>query len=180
LPPAQGSATIGKRPQFGLAAVLWLGAAAAGPTAAQPWTVTVNAGAGQVLDSGGGAEGGVEMVFAPFWLGIAPAIGGTVSDYGSSYAYLGFRRDFPVGGRVSITPFTGVGVHHGGDGIDLGGSLQFRSGLELAVGVGARQRLSLSLYHLSNAGLQRPNPGTESLIVGYSFTVDGGSPAGRP
>jgi hypothetical protein len=168
------------RPHIGLAAALWLGAAAAGPSAAQPWTLTVNAGAGQVLDSGGGAEGGVEMAFAPGWLGIAPAIGGTVSEYGASYAYLGFRRDFPVGGRAWLTPFTGAGVHHRGGGIDLGGSLQFRSGLELAVGIGARQRLSLSLYHLSNAGLQRPNPGTESLVVGYSFTVGGGPPAGRP
>ena len=157
-------------------AALCCGAALAAPAAARPGTLTVNLGAGQVLDSGGGAEGGVEVALPPFWLGIAPTLGGTVTDYGSSYAYFGFRREFWAGDRFSVTPFTGAGAYHRGNGTNLGGSLQFRSGLELALRLGASQRVSVSLYHLSNAGLERPNPGTESLILGYSFGLDGAGP----
>ncbi len=165
------------RRRSGMAVALGLAAAAA-TAAAPPSILTVNVGAGQVLDSGGGAEGGVELAFSPLWLGIAPAVGGSVSDYGSSYAYLGLRRDFAVGTRLSLTPFTGAGVYHQGEGLNLGGSTQFRSGLEMAVRLRARDRLSLSFYHLSNAGLERPNPGTESVVLGYSFTLGGGDVAG--
>jgi lipid A 3-O-deacylase len=168
------------RHRIGWAAAVWAVCAAAEPAAAGPRTLTVNVGSGQVLDSGGGAEGGVELAFSDFWLGIAPTLGGLVSDTGSSYAYFGFRRDFAVGTRLSLTPFTGAGAYRQGDGVNLGGSTQFRSGLEIGLRLRQRDRLSLSLYHLSNAGLQRPNPGTESVVLGYSFTVGGGSAAGEP
>jgi hypothetical protein len=62
-------------------------------------------------------------------------------------------------------PFTGAGLYEEGDGKDLGGPVEFRSGLEVAVRAGARWWVGLSYYHLSNAVLYDRNPGEESLVL---------------
>jgi len=67
-----------------------------------------------------------------------------------------------------IEPGLAIGSFRG-DEIDLGSPLEFRSSIEVGVRLSHGQRLSLLLYHLSNAGLGYRNPGVEVLGIGYSF-----------
>ncbi len=48
---------------------------------------------------------------------------------------------------------------------------EFRSALELGYEWANRKRLALAIYHLSNAGLYDRNPGSNSLILTYSFPL---------
>jgi len=62
-----------------------------------------------------------------------------------------------------------AGVYDRGNDKDLGGSIQFRSGLELAYEMNPGSRVGAVFYHLSNAGLEPNNPGSESLVVFWSW-----------
>ena len=61
----------------------------------------------------------------------------------------------------------GVGLWDSGDGLDLGGPVEFRSSIELFTELTERSRLGLTFYHLSNAGLYEDNPGSNSLVLLY-------------
>jgi hypothetical protein len=88
---------------------------------------------------------------------------------GGLYGYAGFRLEVPVGRRWLVVPQTAGGVYDRGDGKELGGSIQFRSGLELAYRLTEAHSLGAVFYHLSNSGLERPNPGSESLALVWSW-----------
>jgi hypothetical protein len=80
-------------------------------------------------------------------------------------AYGGFSLDFPIGRSFAIRPSFAPSYYSKGDGKELYGHLQFRSGIELAARFGGGARLGVELYHLSNAGLEDLNPGEESLVL---------------
>lgn len=90
---------------------------------------------------------------------------------GSLYAYSGFRFPFQLADRWTLIPQLATGLYEEGDGKDLGGLVEFRSGIELAARVGEGHRLGLMLYHLSNAGLYDSNPGTESVVATWSWSL---------
>lgn len=90
---------------------------------------------------------------------------------GSFYGFGGLRRDFSLGGRWQVTPGFGVALYEQGNGKDLGGLVQFRSMLEISHQWPKGKRLGAAFYHLSNAGLYDHNPGSNSVIVTYSFPV---------
>jgi lipid A 3-O-deacylase len=107
--------------------------------------------------------------FLPSWLPeVSPVIGGMATRSGTFYGYLGFRTDVPMDGRWIFSPFWGAGYYSFGGGRDLGGELEFRSGFELAYELEEGERIGLTLYHLSNAGLYERNPGSESLVLSYT------------
>lgn len=176
-----------------LANTLFAAAAALPAAALEPpaeWAAV--AGAANVLDDGeAAAMGGVEARWDLFrlplgqrHLPIEPALGLTANGDGGTYAYLSFRLDAAetlaalTGGdpppaaerRWRLIGYTGVGHYRAGDeGRDLGGPIQFRSGLELSRRTGPRSRLGLSFDHLSNAGLYDSNRGSESLVLAWSW-----------
>lgn len=94
-----------------------------------------------------------------------------VTQKGGVYGYAGFRFPFELGGRWSLTPQLATGLYEADDGKDLGGVVEFRSGIELAARVGERHRLGLLLYHLSNAGLYDSNPGIESVVFTWGWRL---------
>lgn len=149
-------------------------AAPAGPLAVQG--VTVSGGRFGIFRGQEDPEIGGEVHFAPRrfsfqpkWLPeVSPMIGGMVSGEGSLYGYVGFRTDIPMDGRWVFTPFWGAGLYYFGGGRDLGGVLEFRSGFEVAYQLEEDERIGLTLYHLSNAGLYERNPGSESLVLSYT------------
>ncbi|HEX6202770.1 MAG TPA: acyloxyacyl hydrolase, partial [Thermoanaerobaculia bacterium] len=122
-------------------------------------------------------------------LPVIPALGLTANGDGGTYGYLSFRVDVlaaaaGLGGGAAprpaterpwlVTVYTGLGHYRpGDDGRELGGPLEFRSGLELSRRLGARTRLGLSFDHLSNAGVYERNPGTESLVLTWSWRPGG-------
>ncbi len=58
---------------------------------------------------------------------------------------------------------TMAGLYAEGDGVDLGGPIQFRSGIEFGYQTDRGVRMSLGFDHRSNAGIDSPNPGLETV-----------------
>jgi lipid A 3-O-deacylase len=162
-----------------LAVLVVLAAGGISPAAAAalgPEEVAVGAGFFGALDHHHqGAEAGAELRFStvslprlPHWLRIQPTAGIAANDHHGLFAYAGFRLPFELAGRWTVTPFSGAGLYRRGEGKELGGAVEFRSGLEVAIRIQARSQLGLTFYHLSNAGIYTLNPGTESLELVYS------------
>lgn len=154
----------------------------AGPLRAQrPMEIVPSLGQFEVFDGGRASEVGWEARFAPrrirflprFVPDVVPMTGAMANSQGTLYVYGGFRFDFPVARRWIVTPSWAAGLYYPGveGGKELGGAVEFRSGIELAYRLGGRSQLGLALYHLSNGGLYDFNPGTESLILTYSAAL---------
>ena len=77
----------------------------------------------------------------------------------------GLYFDVPLGRRVVFTPCFGAGYYNRGDDKELGLSLQWRSGAEIAMKIPRKCRLGFMYHHLSNWGFGSPNPGAESYLV---------------
>jgi hypothetical protein len=151
-------------------AVLVFGA----PPPARAVDLAVSAGRFRVSDNNHVNEGGLEVRLAPHrcrWLprqlDFVPAFGAMVNSDSSVYAYGSFRFEVPVGQRWQVTPQLGYGWYDRNGGFNLGGQVEFRSGLEVTRRLGERYRLGLLYYHLSNAGIYRHNPGSESLVLTF-------------
>ncbi len=108
-------------------------------------------------------------------LPLEPAAGAMVTGDGAAYAHLSLRlalKDLwraPWPERWRVVPFLGVGVYEEGDGKDLGGAVEFRSGVEVSYRAGRNWWLGATLYHLSNAVIYDSNPGQESLVFTVSW-----------
>ncbi len=85
--------------------------------------------------------------------------------------YAGIGIDLFFGNRWVVRPSFAPGFYAEGDGKDLGHSVEFRSGVEIAYRFDDRARLGLELYHLSNASIGSRNPGEESLILTYAVPI---------
>lgn len=108
-------------------------------------------------------------------LPVQPAVGAMATGDDALYGYLSFRiplaelwpDDWPE--RWRVVPHLGVGVYDRGEGKDLGGPVEFRTGLEVGYRTGRRWWVGLNFYHLSNAVLYDLNPGEESLVLTVSW-----------
>ncbi len=89
---------------------------------------------------------------------------------GAMYGYGGLNLDFAIG-KFYVTPNFMVGAYSRGDGKDLGGPLEFRSGLELSYEMENTHRVGVAFNHISNARIYTHNPGAETLLVNYSIPV---------
>jgi lipid A 3-O-deacylase len=85
------------------------------------------------------------------------------------YGYGGFGIDLYFGSRWVLTPNAAVGFYERGSGKDLGSTIEFRTGAEFAYRFDDRSRLGLAFNHISNAGIDKRNPGEESLVLVYSI-----------
>lgn len=88
------------------------------------------------------------------------------------YGYGGFMLDIYLGRRIVFTPNVAVGLYSDGDGKDLGSIIEFRSGVELAYRFDNRARLGVAFHHISNAGIDDVNPGTETLTLVFSLPLN--------
>ena len=70
-----------------------------------------------------------------------------------------------------ITPSAGVGGYAKGGSKDLGGIFQFCLGIEIAREFDGGSRLGIGVTHISNADVQDPNPGVESIFLLYSVPL---------
>jgi lipid A 3-O-deacylase len=160
---------------FSLAAALL---AAPPARAAEPDLVIFNAGLIEILDPETRLQIGAELRFPPLrirWLPrflpeLSPIAGGLFASKGTLYVYGGLRYDLPLGDSWFLSPQLAAGLYSHELGIDLGGALEFRSGIELSRELrGGRSRAGLLLFHLSNGRLYSHNPGTEGLVLTYSL-----------
>ncbi len=98
--------------------------------------------------------------------------GGEYDTDESAYGYGGILFDFALTDKWSITPSIAAGLYTKGDGKDLGGALSFRENLELNYKFTEESRLGLAISHKSNARIYDINPGTETVQVTYSVSLD--------
>ena len=97
-----------------------------------------------------------------------PFSGVMVSSESAAYGYGGILLDLYFGRRLVATPSFAAGLYHNGAGKDLGHAVEFRSQIEIAYRFANRSRLGVSFSHISNAGLDDRNPGTEELVLTYA------------
>jgi lipid A 3-O-deacylase len=137
------------------------------PSVDPDWVVSV--GGYDIIDGEASAELGIERRFGRRIHEIIPVVGLTVNGDGGFYVAGGARYDRRLGDRWVFSPHFAVTLLEPGDGRDIGSTVEFRSGLELAYRLEDRRRIGLSFYHLSNAGIDETNPGSESLVLTFSF-----------
>lgn len=119
------------------------------------------------------AEIGLEYRFRPVktlgGLRLKPMVGISANEDDAFWAYGGVRYDYAFAEHWVVAPSLAITLYEDGDSKDLGGTVQFRSSLELSYRLRSGQRVGVAFYHLSNAGIQDPNPGEDSLVVVWSF-----------
>lgn len=90
---------------------------------------------------------------------------------GAIYGYGGLVYDWQVAPRWHITPHVAMGLYDEGDSRDLGGTFEFREGIELYYKLNQDSRVGLGIVHLSNAGIYDHNPGAEHITLSYSRSL---------
>lgn len=101
-----------------------------------------------------------------------PFVGVSATTDRAVYGYLGLRMDLYFGRRWMLIPSAAVGAYEDGDGKDLGHTIEFRTGAEIAYRFDDRSRLGIAFHHISNADLGDKNPGTEILTLNYAIPIN--------
>ena len=166
--PSRGRAAIAAA-MLGLCLGLMLVPRAA--RAADPSFIAVGAGVYDVLHDFKAAQGRLEFRFADRFIFIKPMVGVLFTSKGSVMGYGGIRIDLYLGSHFVVTPNGAVGAFYRGDGKELGSTIEFKTGAEFAYRFDDHSRLGLQFDHISNAGIGRHNPGTESLVLLWSFPI---------
>lgn len=107
-----------------------------------------------------------------FWI-FKPFGGVMATSDRAAHVYAGVLVDLYFGRRWVVTPSFAPGWYHEGDGKKISDGIQFRSQLEVAYRFDDRSRLGISINHISNAGINDPNPGSETLALTYSIPTSG-------
>lgn len=152
-----------------------IGFVAAGFTAPafaeDPSYLVVGAGSWEIFRDAAHA-GEFDIAYRPntTWWIFKPHVGFVGVTDGDYYGYAGLLTDIPLGQHIVLTPSIAIGGY-GGHGYWLGSHVEFRSGGDIAWRFSDASRLGLGIYHISNAGISRRNPGSESAIVEYSIPL---------
>jgi hypothetical protein len=142
------------------------------PAKDDPDFVAIGLGGFDVNDNETTFQGRVEYRSDRRLILFKPMAGLMVTGEAGIYGYAGILMDLYFGRRWVLTPSFAAGAYEAGDGKDLGGTLEFRSAIELSYRLDDRARLGLALDHISNASLYNDNPGTESLVLIYAIPLD--------
>lgn len=157
-----------------LRVILWMVAAlllAAAPGTAEDTEVAVSVGWYEPDRPEEALEAAVDVHFGPELLwGIRPQAGLLATSDGSVYGFGGFRLRLPIESqRWRIDISSAAGVFEEGDGKDLGGVVEFRSGLDVIRQFDNGHSLGVGIYHISNAGIYDKNPGSNTLVLRWVF-----------
>jgi lipid A 3-O-deacylase len=118
------------------------------------------------------AAGTLEFHYGRKLFGIGPMAGIIQNIRGGGMVYAGFYSDFAIG-PIIITPQAGAGAwwHGGSDDENLGGTWEFRLGLNVAYEFQNKSRLGVRLGHISNKDMYRKNPGDNDVMLTYAFPL---------
>ena len=141
----------------------------------EPGHVKLSAGAIGVLPTDGDIGGyfGIEYRAGPAWdfWHVRPSFGVAATTDAAFYGWTALSLDIFFGQRVVLTPSTGVGLYAEGDGQDLGSTVLFRNGAELAWRFDDRARVGIGIHYLANFGLGDEDPGTTTMTVFYAHPL---------
>ncbi|WP_291316563.1 acyloxyacyl hydrolase [Desulfuromonas sp.] len=111
--------------------------------------------------------GFAEYRFGRKALFVGPGIGLMANADGAFFGYGSLYADLALGAWF-FTPFTGAGLYEQGDSRDLGGIVQFRSGMTISRRIGDLYLLGVRYAHVSNANLYDDNPGEDELHLTWT------------
>ena len=100
-------------------------------------------------------------------LTINPLIGGFITAKKASMFYGGFETNIGED-SIYVNLSSSAGIYSDGDGKDLGNALQFKSEVNLFYSISKESRFGLGSHHISNAGLDSVNPGTNNFYLIYN------------
>tara|TARA_B100000886_G_C20195962_1_gene396331 strand:- start:93 stop:623 length:531 start_codon:yes stop_codon:yes gene_type:complete len=107
---------------------------------------------------------------------LKPFFGAEFTNDSASYVLTGIYFEDNLGelfdGKKSkffFTPSFAAGIYDDGSGKKLGNDLQFRTSLEVSYELKNKNRIAISLSHISNANLGNKNPGVEILSFSYQI-----------
>ena len=69
--------------------------------------------------------------------------------------------------KWNFTPSFGVGYYDDGNGKKLGNKVEFRTTLEFSYQLVNKNRIGISLSNISNANIEKKNPGAEIISISY-------------
>lgn len=114
------------------------------------------------------AAGGVEARIGKKLLFLGPAFGFLSNADGGIFGYGGVYSDISIG-NIAMTMLLGAGGYRRGDGLDLGGTFQFREELAVSYQLRNRSRIGIMFSHISNAGIHDSNIGENDILMMYSI-----------
>ena len=113
---------------------------------------------------------GLEYRFASRYWNLRPVVGINVSTDESIYGYGGVYWDIDLWqSGFFFSPNLVAGFYEDGDGLNLGGTVAIRTGVEVSYDVGNRHRVGVAFNHISNAGIYDRNPGAETILFNYQL-----------
>jgi lipid A 3-O-deacylase len=107
------------------------------------------------------------ILYGPF----RPTVGVSIANGGATWVGAGFVYTLMSPQGLYVEGNIMPGAYFPGDGNDLGGGLQFRSGIEVGVETRAGLRYGLSVDHRSNADTDSYNPGIETIQFRVSWRM---------
>lgn len=139
------------------------------PALADDAELALSAGAFDIFQPDQAVEIGLQYRLRSLAFRLVPHFGVHLTSDSAAFAYAGLRRPITVSRRWLLTPSFAVVAFEKGDGKDLGQVLEFRSGLDLTRRLGSSAKISLGVYHISNASMAEDNPGSNSGLLTYVF-----------
>ena len=132
---------------------------------------SVSTGALLFQDEPDGAELALRRDFGVLRGPFQPSLGVSVATGGATWIGAGILYTLEGPLDLYLQGHVMPGIYFAGDGRDIGGALQFRSGIELGYGTESGLRIGLTFDHRSNADLRSYNPGLETLRLRVSWTM---------
>ncbi|MCR9110083.1 acyloxyacyl hydrolase [Marivita sp. XM-24bin2] len=100
------------------------------------------------------------------------ALGLSLGEQGETWAGFGATYTIPFGRSGAYAELHAMpGLYFDNGGFDLGGTVAFRSGLELGYETSRGWRMAVSYDHRSNAGIYEENPGVETVQFKVSIPI---------
>ena len=163
----EGSGRVTAR-QWVLIAVL-LGAV---PVRADPGAVGIFAGVwGLRAHEPHEAAAQIEYRLGVHWWWVRPLGGALLSSEGSQIVYAGVLLEIPLPLGILVSPGFAPGLWVLRGARDLGSALLFKSSIEVSFPLAPGLRGGLNFSHTSNAKLVAPNPGIETLLMGFEIDL---------
>lgn len=141
------------------------------PPAKKDQRMVLGLGDYNMLDSNQSVEYRIEWHGGEVYRNFRPLAGYMTSADDAHYVYAGVVSDFYLTESIIFSLQSAIGYYEQGRGKDLGHEIEFKSAAEIAWQFSNHSRLGLQIYHLSNAGIDKKNPGTEILSISYTFRI---------
>jgi hypothetical protein len=138
-----------------------------------PAYLTFGAGGFNVIDPDGESRSDLRIEYrhGEHFLGLKPWVGVEITRDSAFWGGAGILLDTVWWGHFVVTLSTGAGGYTEGNAKDLGGSLEFRSQIELGYRFTGHSRVTAAFGHISNAGLGDHNPGGETVTLYYHLPL---------